>query len=157
MSCCAPLPRPLLQMAFQFQYPVFSPNGRWLAYSSDVSGSLEVYVQAYPELGERYQISVGGGVEPSWAHSGREIFYRQGDKMMVADIGTSPHFGAGKPRLLFSGPYGSDTPVRGYDVAPDDKRFLMFLPLAEKQQTPATQMTVVLNWTEELKRLVPTR
>jgi serine/threonine-protein kinase len=84
------------------------------------------------------------------------LFYRNGDKMMAVDVAARPTFTSGRPRMLFEGPY-EPTPVTfpNYDVSPDGRRFLMLKP-AEQQQTAATQINVVLNWTEELKRLVPT-
>ena len=138
--------------------PQFSPDGRWLAYTSNESGRTEVYVQPYPGPGGKWLISTDGGTEPQWNRNGRELFYRLGDKMMAVDISTQPNFAAGKPRQLFEGRYASN-PLGyarpNYDVSPDGQRFLMLKPV-EQQQTGPTQINVVLNWTEELKRLVPT-
>jgi hypothetical protein len=89
-----------------------------------------------------------------WAHSGREIFYRSGDRMMAAEVATQPTFQAATSRLLFQGPYeGTTTISPEYDVTADDQRFLM-VQRSEQQFRP-TDFNVVLNWTEELKRLVP--
>ena len=139
-------PRPFLQTQFRKGEAVFSPDGHWLAYISDESGRNEVYVRPYPGPGGKRQISTEGGDEPVWAKNRRELFYRNGDKMMAVDIVTEPQFSAAKPRLLFEGRYGS------YDIAPDGQRFLM-----ESEREEATQINVVLNWFEELKRLVPTK
>ena len=139
-------PRPFLQTQFREGEAVFSPDGHWLAYISDESGRNEVYVRPYPGPGGKRQISTEGGDEPVWAKNGRELFYRNGDKMMAVDIVTEPQFSAAKPRLLFEGRYGS------YGIAPDGQRFLM-----ESERKEATQINVVLNWFEELKRLVPTK
>ena len=84
---------------------MFSPDGRCLAYQSDESGRLEVYVRPYPGPGGKSQISTEGGTEPVWARSGRELFYRNGDKMMAAVVDTKPTFAAAKPKLLFEGHY----------------------------------------------------
>jgi hypothetical protein len=86
---------------------------------------------------------------------GREIFYRNGDKMMAVDIATQPNFAVGKPHALFAGPY-EPTPASSsnYDVSPDGQRFLMLKP-AEANDAAPTQINVVLNWFEELKRRVP--
>jgi len=137
--------------------PQFSPDGRWLAYASDESGRREIYVQPYPGPGGKWQISTDGGNEPLWNRNGRELFYRINDKMMAVDISTQPGFAAGKPRQLFVGPYlknaaGYARP--NYDVSLDGQRFLMVKPIEQEQVAPA-QIIVVLNWTEELKRLVP--
>jgi eukaryotic-like serine/threonine-protein kinase len=148
--------QPFLQTPFLESAPHFSPDGRWLAYVSDESGHREIYVQPYPGPGGKWQISTDGGGEPVWNPNGRELFYRSGDKMMAVDITTQPGFAAGKPRMLFEGPY-QPTPATfsNYDISSDGQRFLMLKP-AEQGQTAPTQINVVLNWFEELKRRVPT-
>jgi serine/threonine-protein kinase len=146
---------PFLRTRFNETSPRFSPDGRWLAYVSDESGRNEVYVQPYPGPGGKWQISTEGGKEPVWNPNGRELFYRNGDKMMTVDIATQPGFAAGKPRVLFEGPYDPPpVPVANYDVSPDGQRFLM-LKSTEQAQSAPTQINVVLNWFEELKRRVP--
>jgi serine/threonine-protein kinase len=147
--------QPFLRTPFNESAPRFSPDGRWLAYSSDESGRFEIYVQPYPGPGGKWQISTGGGTEPVWNPNGRELFYRSGDKMMAVDIATQPGFTAGKPRMLFEGKY-QPTPVTfpNYDVSPDGERFLM-LKRSESAGMALTQINVVLNWFEELKRRVP--
>jgi eukaryotic-like serine/threonine-protein kinase len=148
--------QPFLRTPFNEAAATFSPDGRWLAYTSDESGRFEIYVQPYPGPGGKRQISTDGGTEPAWNPNGRELFYRSGDKMMAVDIATQPTFAAGKPRMLFEGPYvptGTTSP--NYDVSPDGKRFLMLKPTEQAEAAP-TQINVVLNWFEELKRRVPT-
>ena len=138
--------------------PQFSPDGHWLAYASEESGRREIFVQAYPGAGGKWQISVDGGNEPQWNPNGKEIFYRSGDKMMAVDVSTQEGFVVGKPRELFEGHYvhtGGVYVRANYDVSPDGQRFLMLKPVEQGQAEP-TQISVVLNWTEELKRLVPT-
>jgi len=148
--------QPFLRTPFNEATPQFSPDGRWLAYISDESGRFEVYVQPYPGPGGKWLISTEGGTEPVWNRNGRELFYRSGDKMMAVDIATQPSFVAGKPRMLFEGPY-LPTPQTSsnYDVSADGQRFLM-IKRSEQSGAAPTQINVVLNWTEELKRLVPT-
>ena len=138
-------PRPFLQTPAEEWGSEFSPDGRWLAYMSNESGRNEIYVQPFPGPAGKFQISTEGGSFPVWARNG-ELFYRNGDKMMAVDITTSPSFTAGNARLLFEGQYQS------YDVTADAERFLM---IREGEQG-ATRLNVVLNWFEELKRLVPT-
>ena len=76
-----------------------------LAYTSDESGRYEVYVQPFPGPGAKWKISTEDGNEPVWARNGREIFYRNGDKMMAVSVTTQPEFRASKPSLLFEGYY----------------------------------------------------
>ena len=101
-----------------------------------------------------WQISTEGGDEPLWARNGRELFYREGNKMMAVKVTTQPTFRAGTPSLLFEGQYHHEPGWRtNYDITPDGQRFLM-IQLGEGARP--TQINVVLNWFEELKRLVPT-
>jgi len=145
-------PRKFIDNQFIKRYPKFSPDGRWMAFSSNRSGQHEVYVMPYPGPGSVVQISTDGGREPVWARSGRELFYRNEDKMMGVPIETKPAFEAGTPRLLFEGVYarGFLPLFSNYDVD-SEGRFLM---VKEGEQGPR-QIHVVLNWFEELKRLVP--
>jgi serine/threonine-protein kinase len=137
--------------------PQFSPDGNWVAYVSDESGREEIYVTAYPGPAQKVPISTDGGKEPVWNPNGRELFYRSGSKMMAVDIATQPAFARSRPRELFRGDY---VPMAGpgsnYDVSRDGRRFLMIQRSARENATP-TQIVVVLNWFEELKRLVPTK
>jgi Tol biopolymer transport system component len=146
-------PRLLVDDARQ---PQISPDGRWMAYSSN-GLPREIYVQSLPVPGAKIQISTDGGDSPRWARSGRELFYRNGDKMMAVEIETKPAFRAGRPTVLFEGRYDTSPiglqPGISYDVSPDGKRFLMIKPAGE--QPAATQLQVVQDWFEELKRRVP--
>jgi Tol biopolymer transport system component len=147
--------QPFLRTPFNESVPRFSPDGHWLAYISDESGRYEVYVQPYPGPGGKWPISTEGGTEPVWNPNGRELFYRSGDKMMAVDITTQPGFTASKPRMLFEAQYEpTPTTAPNYDVSADGQRFLM-IKASEQEQT-STQINVVLNWFEELKRRVPT-
>jgi len=145
-------PQPLLQSRFGETNAQLSADGRWLAYVSDESERGEVYVRPFPpvEGGGKWQVSTDGGVQPRWARSGRELFYRNGDRMMAVAISTRPAFHAGTPQVLFQEQrfMGSD-----YDVAPDGGRFLMMIRAGS--QAPTGQFHVVVNWFEELKRRVP--
>jgi len=149
--------QPFLRTPFNEVSPNFSPDGRWLAYVSDESGRFEVYVQPYPGPGGKWQISTEGGSEPVWNHNAKELFYRNGDKMMAVEITTQGGFAVGKPHMLFERQYVRTEAfhVPRYDVSPDGQRFLMLKPVEQETAAP-TQINVVLNWTEELKRLVPT-
>ena len=147
-------PRPFVESPSYETAPRFSPDGHWIAYASNESGRNEIYVRPYPGPGGKWQISTDGGTEPVWNPKGRELFYRNGQKMMAVDYSAQPAFSASKPRMLFEGPYlTSGRSIPDYDVAPDGKRFLM-LKAPDQLQAPA-QINVVLNWTEGLKQKVP--
>ncbi len=143
--------QPFLQSRFNEIAPRFSPDGRWLAYASDESGRYEIYVQPYPGPGGKWQISTEGGTEPVWARNG-ELFYRNGEKVMVVETITRPNFSAGNPKLLFEGRYATFQTVPDYDVTADGQRFLF----AKAGEQPQSEINVVLNWFEDLKQKVPT-
>jgi hypothetical protein len=139
-------------------FPSFSPDGRWLAYSSDREGRLEVYVSLSSGVGGAVKVSREGGTEPGWARSGKQMFYRSldGSQMWVVDVQTGTDFSAGKPSLLFeSTRFGGATYQRCWDISLDDQRFLM-VKREERPVKPVTEMILIQNWFEELKRLVPT-
>jgi serine/threonine-protein kinase len=149
--------RPISQSKFGEGSAKFSPDGRWVAYSSDESGRPEIYVQAFPGPGLKLQVSNDGGTDPVWRRSGGELFYRNGNQMMVVAVSTSPQFKAGAPRMLWEADYshgtGSSCGMPGvassnYDVSADGERFLM---VREEPTPPSSRIVVVLNWTEELK------
>jgi serine/threonine-protein kinase len=146
-------PHPFAPSRFNETAPAFSPDGRWLAYVSDESGRLEVYVRPFPGPGEKTPISIGGGSEPVWDRRGRELFFRNGDQMMVVAVNTGPTFSAGRPRLLFTGPYVRTAGRINYDVSPDGENFVMLD--SGEESGAATKVNVLLNWYEELKRRVP--
>ncbi len=145
--------RPWLRTPFNERAPRLSPDGRWLAYVSNESGRDEVYVQPFPGPGGKWQISVSGGNEPVWSQAGGEIFFRTGDKMMVAGVASGGSFSVETPRVLFEGRF---VPTRrgdaAYDVSSDGRRFVMIQRNAESL---ATHLNVVLNFSEELKRRAP--
>ena len=145
---------PFLQTEFDEEHPMISPDGQWIAYTSNESGRTEVYVQPFPNGGRKWQISTNGGSGPRWARSGRELFYHEGPRMMVVAVETGADFIAGRTEFLFEvdGLYDAGQGGPNYDVTPDGRHFVFTLP---KPQPPATQIHVVLNWLEELKRLVP--
>jgi serine/threonine-protein kinase len=145
-------PRPILTENFDELGADVSPDGRWFAYVSNESGRNEVYVRRYDDPGAgRTQVSVAGGAEPRWAHSGRELFFRgPRAEMMVAEVTLGAAFRARPPRVLFPATrMASDYFHRSYDVSPDDRRFLMIL--ASESQT---ELVLVVNWFEELKGMV---
>jgi serine/threonine-protein kinase len=135
-----------------------SPDGRWLAFQSDESGRLEVYVQAFTEPGRRIQVSIDGGAFPEWNRNGRELLYVAAGTMMSVAFAPGPTFAPNRPRELFDIPASVLRAFSGFRLpvlsAPDGQRFLAILPV--EPERPATQINIILNWDHELKRLVPT-
>jgi len=150
--------RPLLNTPANESWAEISPDGKWLAYGSDSSGRFEVYVQSFPELGPREQISVGGADSPLWNPNGRELFFLspgQGTvRLNAVDVTPGSAFTFGTPRVLFEGRFSRTGSPTSYDVSSDGKRFLMVEYLEPPRQPPVTRLRVVLNWFEELKRRV---
>jgi serine/threonine-protein kinase len=150
-----PQPTSYFSNGFNLAHPAFSPDGRWVAYDSDESGHVEVYVQSFPDPNlKRWKVSSAEGSEPMWTRGGRELVYRKGDTVMAVTTdlknGTSE-----APTMLFAGPYPDNpgwTRPRSYDVSRDGERFLMIKPTAGQ---PRPRITVVLNWFDELRAKVP--
>ena len=129
----------------------FSPDGRWLTYSSNWSGQFEVYVTPYrgPSVPPvRFQVSQGGGENAVWAHDGKTIYYRHGDKMMEVAFDDEPEMRIGDPALLFEGEYRSADTRPMYDIGPEGEGFLM---LTVPQESWPNRINVIFNWTELLK------
>jgi Tol biopolymer transport system component len=158
----------LLKEEFTESQPQISPNGRWMAYTSDKSGLAQINVCPFPEIdGGRWQVSENGGNSPLWSRDGRELFYRNGDAVMVVPVNTEPTFSFETPKILFQKRYVTASAMAivggwtGRDSYPwdigRDGRFLMI-----KEVEPATatgesprKINIVLNWFEELKQRVP--
>ena len=152
---------PLLHSAFNEWLAEVSPDGNWIAYESDESGDqFEIFLRPFPNvLGRKEKVSIDGGRYPLWGPKGSgELFYVDlKGGMMSASVKLSPSLSLGRVTKLFDW----EKPPRGtsgrlYDISPVDGRFLMTKPATEGS-SGAINISVVLNWTEELKRLVPTR
>ncbi len=148
---------PLFATSFNERDARFSPDGRWITYSSNESGRHEIYVRPFPIREGKWLVSTDGGAQPMWAADGRELFYKHGNQLIVVDIETDPNFAPGKPRVLFEGSFleldlnNADR----YAVSLDGQRFLMTTTPPDDETAATPELRVVLNWTEELKRLVP--
>ena len=125
--------------------PDFSPDGRWFAYASNESGQFEVYIQRFPPSGRKWAVSQDGGQCPHWSHDGRELFFRNGGKLLVARVSTSPDLVIHPAQTLFEGNYARD-----YDVAADGQRFLMMRDSVRAKEAPT--LDVVLDWPDEFER-----
>jgi hypothetical protein len=147
-------PFPIAQSRFHKTQAQISPDGRWIAFASYESGRDEVYVQSFPQPGNRRQVSTAGGMQPRWRADGRELFYLAADQQMMAiPLKHQASFEAGLPTPLFRTrliPQGSQSTWfdTAYDVSPDGQRFLFTGP----PDDPAPPMTVVLNWPAALRR-----
>jgi serine/threonine-protein kinase len=148
----------LMRSDFCNDWSAVSPDGRWMAYASNVSGRYEIYVERYPELGNRQQISTGGGRLPLWSRDGRELFFGSldGRQMLAAAVQSGKMFVAGQPNVLFElltlMPAGGSRP---YDIAPDGRFLVIRGGEVEVASDTGSSLVVVQNWFEELKRLVP--
>jgi len=146
-------PQPFMVTSFDEWAPKFSPNGRWIAYTSNESGRAEIYVKVVQGTAGKRQVSIAGGMWPVWSQKTGELFFLNGSTLMASKVDP----GSGVPGSLESLfemrnlPQISHHPP--YDVAPDGRSFIM---TAQDEQQPARELRLVLNWFEELKRLVPT-
>ena len=128
-----------------------SPDEQWIAYVSDESGQAEVYIQPFPGPGRKQRVSSEGGIEPAWSRDGRELFYR--NRLELYRVPVSASGVGGEPTLLFSRDFGTNTILfdTHYDVSLDGQSFLM---IENEPSDVRPEIHVVLNWFEELKRLV---
>ena len=146
-------PEPLHANPYDEWTAKFSPDGRWLAYVSGESGRREVYVRPYPGPDPEIPISTDGGNEPLWNREEPELFYRSGDRMMSVTYTADPTFTPLRTEVLFDAPFKLSAPgFPNYDVAPGGKRFVMIE--RTERVSRSTQIQLVLNWLDELKRLV---
>jgi serine/threonine-protein kinase len=153
-------PEPFLRTPFNERDPAFSPDGRWIAYTSTESGIEELYVRPFPGPGGKWQISTGGAEYPKWSRSARALFYESlsDDRIMVADYtATADSFSASKPRVAASAPMIDAAGVPNWDLAADGKRFVVFpAPDPAAGDRGSVHVTFLLNFFDELRRRIPT-
>ena len=142
-------PEVLLEGKFNERNVRISPDGKWMSYESAETGRFEVYVQSFPDAGAKWQVSIEGGEEAVWNPDGSELFYWEGVRLMAVDVDVEPTFSASDPQPLFEMPSKVS-----YDIAPDGERFVVITEGESKAW--GTELIVVENWFEELKRLAPT-
>ena len=139
-------PEPIAATEGREYAPTVSPNGRWVAFVSTVSGQPEVYVRELDGTGQ-WQVSTSGGVGPQWSPDGRELFYRNDTRQMAVALETGPGFGLGASRLLFEGAYNFRTEAgMNYAVDPVSGRFLVVSPLGSSPTADRLAVRVILNW-----------
>jgi serine/threonine-protein kinase len=153
-------PEVLLQTPADERAPTLSPDGRWVAYASDESGTFQVYVRALSEKGGKRQISNGGGTYPMWPRNGHELFFESLDGRIMAAGYTvkDDTFTPDKPRLWSERQLGGFVNnTRNVDVTADGKRIVALMPAAEAKGTQEAQNHVVflMNFFDELGRRVP--
>jgi serine/threonine protein kinase len=144
---------PLFQAKWTVRNAQFSPDGRWMAYASNETGSMEIYVSPFPSVNGKWQVSSAGGQEPRWRQDGKELFYLSAEgKMMAAAVTAGTSFEAGSPVALFQThprqPV-SASDVFSYDVSGDGQRFLILSKVDEANPAP---LSVLLNWASEIEK-----
>ena len=130
---------------------VISPDGRWLAYVSDVSGPNEIFVRDVSG-GGRWQVSSAGGEEPRWSGSGHELYFRRSTQLLAVSVEAGAQFRASEPRVVVDGIYNLRSgSLMSYDVDPKRERFLMIRPANSSESSPITSLRVALNWFTDLR------
>jgi hypothetical protein len=140
-------PFPWLATPFAELYAKFSPDGHWIAYTSNDSGRAEIYIAPFPGPGIKHRVSTGGGVLPRWRADGKEIFYELNGRLMAAEI--SMEGASLKPGAVHSLGIPVTAPFYQYDVSADGQRFLV---AATREQKSSAPLTLVQNWTALLKK-----
>ena len=156
--------KPLLQEEYTEIQPQISPVGKWMAYTSNESGDLEIYVRPFPDVDKgRWQVSKDGGNSPLWSPNGNGLFYRKEDEAIAVSIETDPTFKVVKSETLFRGNYvtrGAATELISWDIHPDGKRFLMMKDSMDGTSTGEAirpRINIIANWFEELKERAPVK
>ena len=144
-------PRRFLHSPDNEWFPSFSPNGRWVVYSSDESDQWEVYVISYPDARAKHKVSTDGGSSPRWTADGSRIFYQWNDQVMVAEVSDSAAFSTSPPKRFVRGVDAGAVIGGTWDVA-GDASYVVAL-----EQRRAPRLNLVLGWFDELRERVPGR
>ena len=140
-------PQALFQTPYLELEGSVSPDGRWIAYTSNETGQWEVWVREYPGLEGQTLVSVGGGLMPVWDRSGKELYYRSGNRLCSATIAPGAAFSVRHRTVLFDAPQlRSALLERDYDVSPDGKHFVML-----RRQDPLERLQVILHWERQIE------
>jgi len=148
----------LISAPYDVAYSAISPDGNWIAYTSDETGENQVYVQPFPNIDDGKElISINGGEEPRWSADGSELFYRTVNEIWSVPVPpqTGSTFTAGTPELLLTGEFLSHGIRPSFDVSPDGQKFLVLMDPGEEEEQPKSTIAVVTNWFEELERVLP--
>jgi serine/threonine-protein kinase len=149
-------PVPLAATKYTEMHPAVSPDGRWLAYTSDESGANEVYVRPFPSTGSgRWQVSNGGGTSPAWGPGGGELFFLGAGRMMAAELSTAPRFEVVQLTPLFEvAAFNVDPFHQSFSVSPDGQSFLLSRRRSTAEPAAGLRAVLVQNWFTDLKSRV---
>ncbi len=147
----------LLDSEFSEDRADVSPSGEWIAYESNRSGRNEIYIERFPDLGDRQTISSGGGQQPRWSTDGRELFYLgpEANRLMVVPVTMGPGLDVGAPDTRVEGQFLDFLGRSAYDVAPDGRVVIIRRGDGTSEDAAAPRLSVVLNWHTELLERVP--
>ena len=137
--------------------PAFSPDGNWIAYTTDRDGQHQIYVRPYPRMNDDFwRVSTDFGEEPIWSPAGGELFYRSGNRIMAARYESLPDsgFNSHPPTEAVKGRFHNAGGL-SYDVSKDGKRFLVLQPVFDDTHLP--EIRIVRNWAEEVKQALPVK
>lgn len=151
-------PEPFLVTPFIESQAALSPNGKWLAYSSDESGRREIHLRPFPKAPGKWQISTSGGKDPVWSSDGKELFFWNDSEMMVVTVDTEARTPVvDQPTRLFEFPaVVSSFPGMGvYDISPDGERFVVIKDEAAGEQPDSSHLRFILHWFDEIDSKVP--
>jgi serine/threonine-protein kinase len=149
-------PEPFLVTPFNEKHPALSPDGKWLAYTSNESGREEIYLRPFPKAAGKWQVSTSGGQHAMWSPDGTELFYEEDNDLMdvVIDLSAGAPM-IGRPSTLFELPMGVREFGRGYDISPDGQRFVAVKAELRGGDFGESHLRFVFHWFSELETKIP--